>query len=156
MCLPKIIWQDWRFLLVSIESEVEKILSANDLGETNSHQAGLLVPHKIVRTGIFPSLSDSKQNPRLTLTFVELEGNLHYEVNYIKYNNKVFGGTRYEYRITGVSQLLRHNLLRPGDSIIFRPMHKLTFRVGFVHRGRNIASSANESWIIKGVLDGTK
>jgi len=152
----QIIWPGWRCHLANLESEVEKILSANDLGDTTSHQAGFLVPHKIVRAGYFPTLKDNSRNPRLKLKFIEMDGVLQHEVNYIKYNNKVFGGTRYEYRITGVIGLFRHNLLRAGDSIIFKPINKYVFGVSFIHRDRKLGSSAIESWIVKGVNDGTK
>ena len=152
----QIIWLDWRCHLENLESEVEKILSANDLGDTNSHQAGFLVPHKIVRAGFFPTLEDKTRNPRRKIILIELEGKLQHEVNYIKYNNKVFGGTRYEYRITGVIGLFRHNLLRAGDSIVFKPINKHIFGVSFTHRDRKLSGSAIESWIIKGVSDGSK
>jgi hypothetical protein len=144
-----IIWLDWRFLLVIFGNEIEKVLTANDIGNTNSHQAGFLVPHKLVQQGLFPVLEDKTQNPRVLINLIEIETNKNYLVNYIKYNNKRFGGTRYEYRITGVRGLLRHNLLRPGDSILFRPIDLGTFGVSFIHRNRKILEINGGSWIIK-------
>lgn len=99
---------------------------------------------------LFPVLEDKIQNPRLLIKLIEIETDKNYLVNYIKYNNKKFGGTRYEYRITGVRGLLQHNLLRPGDSILFEPIDLGTFGVSFIHRNRNISEINHGSWVIEG------
>jgi hypothetical protein len=75
-----IIWLDWRFLLVIFGNEIEKVLTANDIGNTNSHQAGFLVPHKLVQQGLFPVLEDKTQNPRVLINLIEIETNKNYAV----------------------------------------------------------------------------
>jgi len=42
-----------------------------------------------------------------------------YYLNFIHYNNKLFGGTRDEYRLTGIATMLRDYGLRVGDQIEF-------------------------------------
>lgn len=123
-------------------------MTENDLGVTKSHQAGFLIPHRLMGYGVFPLLNDESLNPRLKLILVDSESNLRYGVNYIKYNNKHFGGTRNEYRITGIARFLRLNLLKPGDSIVFRSLEVQELGISFV-RNRNVQLNAvNEKWSI--------
>lgn len=123
-------------------------MTENDLGVTKSHQAGFLIPHRLMGYGVFPLLNDESLNPRLKLILVDSESNLRYGVNYIKYNNKHFGGTRNEYRITGIARFLRLNLLKPGDSIVFRSLKVQELGISFV-RNRNVQLNAvNEKWSI--------
>ena len=119
------------------------------MGKTNSHQSGLLIPMRLVKKGFFPHLEDSQRNPRLLITLRDLENNYDYVVNYIKYNNRRFGGTRYEYRMTGVLNLIRHNALRPGDSIFFRPIQSDCFSVSFTHRNKQNWDMTRQGWSIR-------
>lgn len=96
---------------------ISKTLSSNDTGETGGHQAGILVPKEPEILGFFPKLDKSHKNPRANLLFVDAED---YEWNFvfIYYNNKFFGGTRNEYRLTGMTRYIRENNLKQGDEII--------------------------------------
>lgn len=139
---------DWRFLLATSDIEIEKILTENDLGITKSHQAGFLIPLQLMAYGVFPLLSDETLNPRLKLILVDSESNLRYSVNYIKYNNKHFGGTRNEYRITGIARFLRLNLLKPGDSIVFRSLEIQELGISFVRNRNTKLNIDNDKWSI--------
>ena len=96
---------------------ISKILSANDTGETGSHQAGILVPKKPAILSFFPTLDDSQKNPRHHLAFYD-ESEAKWEFAYIYYNNASFGGTRNEYRLTRMTPFLRQNGLSAGDALI--------------------------------------
>lgn len=140
--------QDWRLLLSKIEFALEKVLSANDVGDTKSHQAGFLIPHKIIGNGMFPELKDDHLNPRMLVTLVEMDSGTEHLVNYIKYNNRKFGGTRYEYRLTGVKRVLNLNTLRAGDSIVFVPKSVERININFIHRNRLQLSNIRSNWNI--------
>lgn len=100
--------------------EFIKELSANDAGETNSHQSGFLIPKGIARTGYFPNFSNEELNPRQLLTFTILNSGQTISLNYIHYNSKVLKlGSRHEYRLTGTSGFIREFELKSGDEIAF-------------------------------------
>ena len=139
---------DWRFLLPTSDIEIQKILTENDLGITKSHQAGFLIPLQLMTYGVFPVLSDETLNPRLKLSLVDLESSLRYSVNYIKYNNKHFGGTRNEYRITGIARFLRLNLLKPGDSIVFKSLGVQELGISFVRDRKTKLNINDDRWSI--------
>lgn len=81
-----------------------KRLSANDTGATNSHQSGLYMPGTVFDE-IFPTLcANDIKNPETHFS-VHIESHpdcedLH-DVRAIYYNNKFYGGTREEKRLTG-------------------------------------------------------
>ncbi|MEZ2586678.1 type II restriction endonuclease [Kluyvera intermedia] len=79
-----------------------KRLSANDTGATGGHQVGLYIPSNIVEM-LFPSISHTRElNPSINLTAqISSHECPESEVRAIYYNNKSFGGTRNEKRITG-------------------------------------------------------
>lgn len=112
---------------------IEKVLSANDTGETGGHQAGILVPKDARILGIFPLLDPSIKNPRAVVDVRDDTGR-EWTFKFIYYNNRFFGGTRNEYRLTGMTSFLREFNLRAGDTLIFRsvsPGHlNLTYRRG--------------------------
>lgn len=102
------------------EIEFSKILSANEIGITKSHQAGLLVPKRIALLGYFPSLDHFATNPREKMTFSILELGIEVSLNFIYYNNKDRGqGTRSEYRLTGTTKLFKQLHALPGQVIEF-------------------------------------
>lgn len=109
---------------------ISKLLSSNDIGETGGHQAGMLIPKSGDILEFFPELDPSVKNPRVTLVF-EDEAAQHWEFNYIYYNNRFFGGTRNEYRLTGMTSFIRQNNLKAGDTIILsrKPDGCLTIKV---------------------------
>lgn len=78
-----------------------KRLSANDTGATGGHQVGVYIPSGIVAE-LFPSIDHtSEKNPSVLLraTYSSHEC-VDSEVRAIYYNNKYFGQTRNEKRIT--------------------------------------------------------
>jgi len=97
---------------------IVKILSSNDTGETGGHQAGILVPKTSELLSFFPELNGSTKNPRTIMTLRD-DHNEAWSFNFIYYNNKFFGGTRNEYRLTGMTRYIRSNRLKAGDEIHF-------------------------------------
>ena len=95
-----------------------KTLSSNDVGETGSHQAGILVPKVREALEFFPPLDELAENPRSQITFVEEATGLPHVLNFIHYNGKRLGtSTRDEYRLTGMTRYPRSKGARPGDEI---------------------------------------
>lgn len=79
-----------------------KRLSANDTGATGGHQVGIYIPSGILEA-LFPSISHThKLNPSISfIAHVSSHACPDSEVRAIYYNNRIFGGTRNEKRITG-------------------------------------------------------
>lgn len=100
---------------------ISKVLSANDTGETGGHQAGILVPKDESILTIFPELDAKTKNPRSVLKFEDPSGE-KWNFNFIYYNNKFFGGTRNEYRLTGMTAYFHRNNLKAGDKVIFHSL----------------------------------
>ena len=98
---------------------VTKKLSANDVGANGAHQAGILVPKDKSILSFFPRLSEGTKNPRMTLVIREIADCSRWEFNFIYYNNRLFGGTRNEYRLTCMTQYLRAIDARVGDDLVF-------------------------------------
>lgn len=96
---------------------ISKILSSNDTGETGGHQAGMLIPKGGEILEFFPALNGDEKNPRTYLYFID-DVNKRWKFNFIYYNNKFFGGTRNEYRLTGMTAYIRQNNLKTGDTIV--------------------------------------
>ncbi|WP_318556762.1 EcoRII N-terminal effector-binding domain-containing protein [Geobacter anodireducens] len=97
---------------------VSKVLSANDIGDTGGHQAGILVPKDERILSFFPSLSPREKNPRVSLVFFEDDGITRWTFNFIYYNNRFFGGTRNEYRLTCMTKYLRGRNAHVGDVLL--------------------------------------
>jgi hypothetical protein len=95
---------------------ISKTLSANDTGDTGGHQAGILVPKDPEILSFFPPLDAEEQNPRCLLNFVDESGHF-WEFAFIYYNNRLFGGTRNEYRLTRMTKYIRDAGLVPGDEV---------------------------------------
>jgi hypothetical protein len=93
------------------------MLSPNDAGETNTHQAGILIPKNASVLAFFPELDSTAYNPRAHLIFYDAEAQ-RWLFNFIYYNNASFGKTRNEYRLTGLTKYIRANNLHSGDTII--------------------------------------
>ena len=102
-----------------IEQTISKTLSANDSGETGGHQAGLLIPRQERILSFFPNLDASKYNPRAHLQFEDETGRL-WEFAFIYYNNRFFGGTRNEYRLTRMTTYIRESGLVTGDEVMMQ------------------------------------
>jgi len=101
------------------KNKISKILSENDTGETGSHQAGILIPKNPPQIlHYFPKLNINQKNPRAMINFTDMFGK-KWKFNFIYYNNKFWGGTRNEYRLTGLTSFFREYNLVSGDKITF-------------------------------------
>ena len=126
-----------------IERTIVKILSPNDVGETGGHQAGLHIPKKESILSFFPPLETSIQNPRVHLLFEDQSG-YHWEFAFIYYNNKFFGGTRNEYRLTGVTRYIREAGLVSGDEVLMHRRANDSFAISY-RRAQEPATIRNEA-----------
>lgn len=97
---------------------IKKVLSKNDTGETGGHQAGILVPKDEKILSFFPYLNKSLKNPRMEMVLND-HSNHEWHFMFIYYNNAFFGGTRNEYRLTGMTKYIRSNNLKAGDTVVF-------------------------------------
>ena len=111
-------------------SSVSKILSANDLGETGGHQAGILIPRQPEILAFFPALTTDTKNPRHLLTFRDEHGG-RWDFPFIYYNGKYFGGTRNEYRLTGMTSYFREAGLVAGDELLLEKRAEGGRRINF-------------------------
>lgn len=109
---------------------ISKLLSSNDTGETGGHQAGILVPKEEEILNFFPMLDKSTKNPRVPLRFKDHEGEI-WKFNFIYYNNKYFGGTRNEFRLTGMTKFIRSNNLKTGDTIILNYINSCEYYIEY-------------------------
>ena len=95
----------------------EKVLTANDVGETGGHQAGMHIP-KLQKELIefLPKLDPGLKNPDIWLLCTDTGGN-QWQFRYIHYNNRLHDpcGTRDEYRITHMTQYFHAVNARSGD-----------------------------------------
>src|SRR5690242_8713672 len=98
---------------------ISKVLSLNDTAETGAHQAGILVPKRAEILAFFPTLDGTLKNPRVMLRFLDTAGGA-WDFAFIYYNNRFFGGTRNEYRLTRMTPFLRGHGLRAGDTVTLR------------------------------------
>ena len=99
------------------EMTISKVLSANDVGETGAHQAGLLIPKRPDVLRFFPVLDSRTKNPRVHLLFQDDSGT-RWVFAFIYYNNRFFGGTRNECRLTRMTRYMREARLVSGDTVI--------------------------------------
>ncbi len=96
---------------------ISKLLSPNDVGETGSHQVGILVPKYGGFLDFFPRLNTNALNPDASVDFLDPNGK-HWGFRFIYYNNGKFGGTRNEYRLTRMTGFFRTFGARSGDGIV--------------------------------------
>lgn len=99
-----------------MSSKATKKLTANDIGDTGGHQAGITIPRSDSMIGFFPSLNPYEFNPRATLRAIDFHTNEMFEMEYIYYNGRPLGrNTRNEYRLTGLSRFLKKHRAVVGD-----------------------------------------
>jgi len=103
-----------------MNTSYQKLLTANDAGETGTHQAGICVPKQDEKlVSFFPFLDPGKFNPDAWLVCEDKSGE-HWKMRYIYYNGKLHGkNTRNEYRITHTTKFFRNWNARSGDYVIF-------------------------------------
>ena len=99
---------------------VEKVLSANDVGETHSHQAGMHIPKVDSVLQFFPALNPKVKNPDTVMVVKDPLTGAHWNLRYVYYNGRLLNdGTRNEYRLTGITGMLRAMGARRGDTLKF-------------------------------------
>jgi hypothetical protein len=123
--------------------EVSKRLTANDLGITGGHMAGIHIPKDPPVLSFFPQLDTSIKNPRAKLILHEKCDGARWEFNYVYYNNKRFGGTRDEYRLTGMTRFLRMIAAKPGDELVFTKTQSRFLEIA-IRRARDTANSVSD------------
>ena len=102
------------------EQTYEKVLTANDTGETGGHQAGVHIPKSQADLlALLPALDSSIKNPDSWI-IAQDEQDLAWRFRYIHYNNKLHdaGGTRDEYRITHMTRYFRAVGAEAGDILV--------------------------------------
>ena len=95
---------------------VTKKLSANDIGKTGSHQAGIHIPKEEILLSFFPYLDPEDYNPSVEIHVICEELEEMYLLRFVYYNGK----TRDEYRLTRMTQLLRELGAVEGDTLKMR------------------------------------
>lgn len=96
-----------------------KTLSANDVGTTGTHQAGILVPRTEGELlSIMPFLDPAIKNPDGWIECEDETGTIR-KLRFVYYNNSLHdhGGTRNEYRITYMTKYLREVGAREGEEL---------------------------------------
>lgn len=117
-------------------TSIAKTLSANDVGETGGHQAGILVPKTTGVLPFFPVLDGSQKNPRVSITFEDHHGD-SWHFAFIYYNNQYFGGTRNEYRLTGMTPFFARHNLHSGDELILRRERVAGYTISYERQNRS-------------------
>ena len=97
--------------------KIRKSLSWNDCGMGLGHQAGVLVPKEVAAES-FPMLDSGGKNPRIWGTLTSGLSPNDFKICVIHYNNRFFGGTRNEYRVTGITPFLREVSAKEGDTLV--------------------------------------
>lgn len=95
-----------------------KTLSANDVGETDAHMGGILVPKGDGELLAFlPKLDPGVLNPSAWIDCSTPDGRI-LRLRFVYYNNKLHApkGTRNEYRITWLTKFLREAGAKSGDT----------------------------------------
>jgi len=118
---------------------VEKQLSGNDTGETGGHQAGILIPKGGDILNFFPQLPQDTKNPRTVVDVVDMTGK-EWSFKFIYYNNKFFGGTRNEFRLTGMTEYIRAFNLKTGDFLVLEKISDRLIRIRYRRKGRTGSS----------------
>lgn len=115
-----------------------KILSANDLGTTGGHQAGIVVPKGDGDLLAFlPALDAGSINPSEWIECVTPDGQA-LRLRYVYYNNRLHrpGGTRNEYRLTHLTKFLRKSGAKVGDGFeLSRDDGARRYRIRVVEHG---------------------
>jgi hypothetical protein len=70
---------------------VTKRLTANDIGDTGGHQAGITIPKAGPMIAFFPRLDVREFNPRATLRAIDFHTNDMFDLEFIYYNGRLLG-----------------------------------------------------------------
>lgn len=129
-------------------TKISKKLSANDVGATGGHQAGILVPKAKEILSFFPELNPRIKNPRITLLVRERADGSKWEFNFIYYNNALFDGTRNEYRLTCMTKYLRAIDAKIGGELVFSKDENGSVYVECVRAGGSAARLNDDGILI--------
>jgi hypothetical protein len=113
---------------------IAKQLTANDLGLTGGHQAGIHVPKDSPLVSLIEEDSRGEENPRVTLNLFDEQTGFTCSSTLIYYNNSRRGGTRDEYRITGTTTFLKLIGAEMGDELVLKVDDAETLLVSLVKR----------------------
>jgi hypothetical protein len=114
-------------------SSIQKTLTANDTGETGGHQAGICIPKDEKILSFFPKLNPNIKNPRCIIDVID-ESDKEWVFHFIYYNSRFFGGTRNEYRLTGMTPYIKDYSLRAGDIVELQWLDKHTVRIKVIKK----------------------
>lgn len=120
--------------------KIVKKLSRNDIGATGGHQAGILIPKEEHILNFFPKVDSNKMNPRTKVVVREKNDNTRWEFNFIYYNNKYFGGTRNEYRLTCMTKFFRSIGAKVEDELIFEKDDNASFIIDLKRKAKTTES----------------
>ncbi|BBU33380.1 hypothetical protein BTHE68_71140 (plasmid) [Burkholderia sp. THE68] len=116
-----------------------KTLSANDVGATGAHQAGILIPKSEKELLDFlPQLDSAVKNPDAWIECVD-EAGVHHRFRFVYYNNRLHDatGTRNEYRITYMTKYFKAAGASEGDTFeISRSDRKAPYKIRVVSRAQ--------------------
>jgi hypothetical protein len=129
-------------------NRITKVLSANDVGDTGAHQAGMLVPKEGRVLAFFPALNPREKNPRCSLNFRD-DWQDRWTFAFIYYNNRFFGGTRNEYRLTRMTDFLRRRNAKPGDAIVLSRDENDAYQISIERLKPPTQASARQSERLK-------
>lgn len=125
-----------------------KLLTANDVGATGSHQVGIHIPKTGGCLHFFPQLDSSLKNPDIHIVFSDAK-HRKWEFRFIHYNNKKFGGTRDEYRLLRINKFLKMHYAQKGDGLVFQRLKDGTYLVDIKKIRKNVEvdplSTVNEN-----------
>lgn len=128
--------------------EIRKKLSANDIGATGTHQAGILVPKESRILDFFPQLERSIKNPRMELLVRESSDLTVWKFNFIYYNNRLFGGTRNEYRLTCMTSYMRSANVHEGDELVFQRDENLSYVMELVRKSASSPAALEDDILV--------
>jgi hypothetical protein len=130
-----------------------KLLSANDVGETGSHQAGICIPKTGNFLRFFPPLDPKIKNPDTVINFLG-PSNSEWQFRFIYYNGKLFGGTRNEYRLTRMTGFLRTMEAKAGDGIVLSKDNKSCYTIDIVrHAQQQKTTQLDHKWTTPSLID---
>lgn len=122
-----------------VAQQYEKVLTANDTGETGGHQAGVHIPKSQKDLIAFlPILDAAKKNPDAWLCVSDEDG-VKWSFRYIYYNNRLHdtSGTRDEYRITHMTKYFRAAGAKSGDTLVlFRSEDSEIYKISIRKSGQ--------------------
>jgi hypothetical protein len=102
------------------ELTFSKVLTANDVGETKSHQAGMHIPKSMPELLSFlPALDLTIYNPSVWMICRDHEDTI-WKFRYVYYNNKFHSpnGRRDEYRLSHMTKFFKGHGATSGDTFV--------------------------------------